>query len=98
MRMHTRTPCALIHAYCLAYRLGICSPKLVIILPALYLLMKLMQSVGKEDHEILVVTMSVKIHLISYLLKWMVCAYMIVGMCVQLLFFNQDSILIQMWW
>jgi len=80
------------------YRLEICSPKLVIMLPVLYLSMKLMQLVEKEDHEILVAMMNVKIHLISYLLKWMVCVHGGRLMCVCLLFINQDLILIQMWW
>lgn len=66
-------------------------------LPVLYLLMRLMQLAGKEDHEILVVMMNVKIHSINYWLKWMVrnghdlCVYACYSV-------SKDLILSQMWW
>ena len=44
-------------------------------LHVLYLLMRLMLWVEKEDQEILVVMMNEKIHSINYLLKWMVRVY-----------------------
>ena len=46
-------------------------------LHVLYLLMRLMLWVEKEDQEILVVMMNEKIHSINYLLKWMVCVYLV---------------------
>ena len=89
---HTQSHC-IYHIH----RLEICFLKLVIMLPVLYLLMRLMQLAGKEDHEILVVMMNVKIHSINYWLKWMVrnghdlCVYACYSV-------SKDLILSQMWW
>ena len=81
------------------YRLETYLLKLVKMLHVLYLLMRLMLWVEKEDQEILVVMTNEKIHSINYLLKWMVCVYLVAKHTlhsITLLALHQDLIQILM--